>query len=150
MFFTKLTRKTQLKGKKELKYKLLFWNYLYGLSDANLTHKLDYLPEDWFVVNLSALHMPLIYDMQTMNESLYYNFNGLSLKIKNMSIDYNKFPSLDRMSDLVTNEWLRIRLIRDQQKLKHNWRQEKRWKFNYILYDSFLATNTIFLHRLKK
>jgi len=56
------------------------------------------------VVNVSALHMPLIYDIQTMNERLYYNFEGLALKIKNMSIDYNKFPSLDRMSDLVTNE----------------------------------------------
>jgi len=150
MFFIKLTRKTHLKRKNELKYKLLFWNQLYGLSDAILTHKLDYLPEEWFVVMFSSLQTPLIYDIQTVSEGLYMNFNKLALNIDSMSIDYKMFPSLDRTLELVSREYFRVRLIRKQSRVKNAIvRQTQAYKFKYVIFDSFLVTNTIFAYRLK-
>jgi len=46
MFFKKLTKKTLIKGKTEAKYDFIFWNKLYGRVDEEITHKLDYIPEN--------------------------------------------------------------------------------------------------------
>ena len=150
MFFTKLTRKTHLKRKKELKYKLLFWNPLYGVSDAILTHKLDYLPEEWFVVQCSSLQPALVYDIQTINEGLYSNLNALALNIQSMTIEHKIFPPLDRTIAIVDREYFRVRRTHKRHGFRYNLRQEQLWKFNYVIFDSFLTANTVFAYRLKK
>jgi len=78
-------------------------------------NKLDYIPEEWFVTSVSSVQSYNFYDIKTISEAYYTNLRKTSLKIKNMNMDYDEvFPSVERTADLLTRDYLRMRLLKRQ------------------------------------
>lgn len=147
MFFKPLTNKTTAKLKTELKYKLFFWNKLYGLIDERITHKLDYIPESWIVIQFSSLHSHLIYDTIAFNDPLYKNLQKSHLQIQQMSLESTDFPTKNRDMKVAYKEYFRIKSMKFSN-----------WSINHVKrvfvftiqipnHNIFLATNLIFIRR---
>lgn len=148
MFFKKLTKKTALKRKIELKYKFFFWNKCYGSIDAPITHKLDYIPEEWMVTGFSSLQASLVYDTQTFIEFSYNNPKQLVLKLQNMSFDQEQlFPSLTRNLDLIIREYTRIHLTHKNNNIPKIFKQHSIFIIDIPLHNIFLSTNLFFIQR---
>jgi len=147
MFFAPLTKKTIIISKKELKYKLFFWNKFYGLLKEQITHKLDYIPESWIVAQFSSLHTALVYDTQTIAEFIYMNVKKVNLQIKQMSLDYAQFPSQNRNLDLIVREYSRIRFLKNSIFMFNRYRKGFILTVQIPNYNAFLTTNLIFILR---
>lgn len=147
MFFLNLTKKTIAKRKIELKYKLFFWNKLYGLLDEQITHKLDYIPETWIVMHFSSLHSSMVYDTQAFAEPLYMNAQETPLQIQQISLDYTEFPLKKRNLNFVIREYSRIQLSRRAQWVYNGGKKGIVFTIQIPNYNIFLATNLVFLMR---
>jgi len=147
MFYKKLTRKTK-KDSKTLRYKLLFWNIMYGGCDAPITHKLDYVPEQWIVFGFSSLHNSLVYDKQSLFQPLYQDISRLTLRISNMSWDYDQeFPAMERNIALVQREHLRVKLLAKNVAYPECTSNKIIFKLGCPFYNIYLATNTVLVKR---
>jgi len=145
MFFTKITKKTINKEKMELKSDLIFWNKFYGFLEENVTHKLDYIPENWIVTQFSALQIYQIYDTQGLVEFAYMDTNKISLQIKQMQLDYKRLPLLERTLDIANREYYRVNLLKRSKSkkiCKHLF-----FKLQPPSYHVFFATNLVFIKR---
>jgi hypothetical protein len=147
MFFKRLTKRTIIKGKTELKYNFFFWNKLYGRVDEEITHKLDYIPENWIATQFSSLHSALVYDTQTFVEQSYMNPNQICLQIKHMGLDYTRFPTKKRNIDLLLREYLRIRTLKKSTFMQTLNKRHLVFTAQIPSHTIFLATNFVFLRR---
>jgi hypothetical protein len=66
------------------------------------------------VATFSSLQTSRVFDRQTFSEFLYADPKYQLLKIHHMSLDYAEFPPLSRNVDLITNEYSRIRLLKER------------------------------------
>jgi len=147
MFYKKLTKKTN-KERNTLRYKFPFWNKFYGGFDAPLTHKLDYIPEQWLAFGFSALHNSLVYDTQSLCQYYYNDTSQVSLRIRNMSWGHDQlFPTLERNFDLVQREHVRIFLLYKTNSTSKIGRNKIIFKIACPFYNIFLATNTRFIFK---
>jgi len=147
MFYKKLTRKTN-KEQNTLRYKFSFWNEFYGGFEAPLTHKLDYIPEQWLAFGFSALHRSLIYDTQSLCQYSYNDTTQVSLRIRNMAWDHDQlFPELERNFGLVKREYARIFLLPKTKVALKIFHTKIIFKMACPFYNIFLITNTTFIRK---
>jgi len=147
MFYKKLTKKTR-KNQRALRYKLIFWNQLYGVCDAPITHKLDYIPEQWLVFGFSSLHKSLVYDTQSLCQYNYNTLNCLNLQIGNMAWDYDQlFPTLERNAAPVKREYKRIQRYYVNNSFDTSYPNKVIFQISCPFYNVFLATNSTFVRR---
>lgn len=119
---------------------------MHGLLVEQVTHKLDYIPENWLVTQFSSLHTELVYDTQTFAEFFYVDPFKNFLQIQQMSLDNTRFPTKNRNRELLLREYTRVRLIK-----KSNYMLVRPQKNPLLLlvtlpkHHMFLCTNLIFL-----
>lgn len=117
-YIVKLTKKTRPKEKLQLRYEFFLWNRIYGLCNEVMTHRLDYIPEDWVITNFSILQTHMVYDSATIT-SLYLYLDPVKvfLKIKEMYLDLEEFPYMERTRSLFLTEYIRVRLLQKCSKI---------------------------------
>jgi len=113
MFFIRLTKKTLINSRRDLKFKYVFWNKLRGELCEVVTHKIDYIPDSWIVTQFSSLHPSLVYDTDTFTEFFYLDPSKLFLQINQMSLDDTWLPSKNRNIPILSREYRRVYLIRE-------------------------------------
>ena len=147
MFYKPLTKRTK-KDQQTLRYNLIYKNGLYGVCDEHLTHKLDYIPEQWLVFYFSSVYKELVYDTQSLYQIFYSDMNKLNLKINSMSWDYDHvFPPMERNSSLVKNEYGRIRTLVKSTFILKTRHSKVIFRIVCPFYNIFISTNTRFLRR---
>ena len=115
--------------------------------DEQVTHKLDYIPENWIVTRFSYLQTALLYDTQTLAEFLYMNPQNLYLQIKQMSYDFSEFPSKNRNRSLLLLEYQRVLSLQQSEQALNRSKKDTIFKLQIPNHNIFLETNTIFFRR---
>lgn len=115
MYFKKLPNNKFLETKYNWKYKSLFWNQTWGIVDAPITHKIDYIPESWTVSHVSGLQKNLVYDSASLYSYYkYYNPKKIFLQSKQMLWDRESFPTLKRNNIIYYREYTRIQWLKNK------------------------------------
>lgn len=143
MFFQKTYKKRVSRAKIELRYKFVYWAKFHGLLDEMVTHKLDYIPESWFVVGFSSLQNSWIYDTHSLAESAYADLPKLPLSLTEMQADYDLVPASQRNVMRVQHEYARMFGLKVPYKTRKE-SQEFLFTFNGI---TFLHTNRLFVNK---
>jgi len=107
LFFKELVKSTLQLKYVALRYQLLFWNSVQAVLALSETHSLDYVADFWVVSEISSIHKHMVYDSVTFFE--YCDPLALFLRIKEMTIEFDLFPSMTRSFTIVKEEFVRVK-----------------------------------------